>query len=147
MDLQNALHQPIEVLLKEMELENQIRQALDDTQIYFDYNIINLNETQQNPTLKLDLITINSEHNHKFLFHSLTGISKISLLHEMTNYIKEYKRNRDNYEIEWLNNNLNEKMQKSWFRGNDIFDVLNKFYYNKDKSQLKIFRIQLMPMS
>jgi len=147
MDVQNAIQQPIEVLLKEIELENQIRQLLDDTQIYFDYNLVNFNEHGEIPMLKLDLITINREHNHKFLFHSVTANSKIILLREMIRYIDDYKRHQENYQIEWTHTKDQSSMQNSWFRGNDIFDVLNKFYYSKEKSQFKIFRIELMPMS
>lgn len=147
MDVQNAIQQPVEVLLKEMEMEKEIRQLLDDTQIYFDYNLVNFNEQGEMPILKLDLITINREHNHKFLFHSLTGNSKVALLREMIRYIDEYKRQQENYQIDWTNLKEPNKMQSSWFRGNDIFDVLNKFYYGKEKSQFKLFKIELMPMS
>ena len=147
MDVQNAIQQPIEVLLKEIELENQIRQLLDETQIYFDYNLVNFNEQGEVPMLRLDLITINREHNHKFLFHSVTGSSKVALLKEMLRYIDEYNRQQETYQIEWTHLKDLDKLQDSWFRGNDIFDVLNKFYYGKEKSQFKIFKIKLMPMS
>lgn len=147
MDVQNAIQQPIEVLLKEIELENQIRQLLDDTQIYFDYNLLNFNEQGEALMLKLDLITISREHNHKFLFHSVVATSKVALLREMMRYIDEYKRQQENYQIEWTHLKDVNRMQNSWFRGNDIFDVLNKFYYGKEKSQFKIFGIKLMPMS
>lgn len=147
MDVQNAIQQPIEVLLKEIELENQIRQLLDETQIYFDYNLVNFNEQGEIPMFRLDLITINREHNHKFLFHSVTGTSKVSLLKEMLRYIDEYNRQQETYQIEWTHLKALDKLQDSWFRGNDIFDVLNKFYYGKEKSQFKIFKIKLMPMS
>jgi hypothetical protein len=147
MDVQNAIQQPTEVLLKEIELENHIRQLLDDTQIYFDYNVLNFSQEGEVPLLKLDLITISREHNQKFLFHSVTGGTKVGLLREMIKYIDEYKRQQENYEIEWMNYNTSDKMQTSWFRGNDIFDVLNKFYYNKEKSQFKIFKIKLTPMA
>jgi hypothetical protein len=147
MDVQNAIQQPIEVLLKEIEFENQIRQLLNDTQIYFDYNVVNINEVEQLPMFRLDLITINREHNHKFLFHSVTGASKVLLLKEMLRYIEEYNRQQETYQIEWTHLKDLSKMQDSWFRGNDIFDVLNKFYYGKEKSQFKIFKIKLMPVS
>ncbi len=147
MEVQNAIQQPIEVLLKEIELENQIRQLLDETQIYFDYNLVNFSEQGEMPMLKLDLITINREHNHKFLFHAVTANSKVSLLREMIRYIDDYKRHQENYQIEWMHIKDQDKMQNSWFRGNDIFDILNKFYYSKEKSQFKIFKIELKPMS
>ncbi len=147
MDVQNAIQQPIEVLLKEIEFENQIRQLLNETQIYFDYNVVNINESDQLPMFRLDLITINREHNHKFLFHSVTGASKVLLLKEMLRYIEEYNRQQETYQIEWTHLKDLSKMQDSWFRGNDIFDVLNKFYYGKEKSQFKIFKIKLMPVS
>lgn len=145
MDRQNAIQQPTEVLLKEIDLENKIRELLDDTKIYFDYNIVP--EEQDNmPLIKLDLITINQEHNQKFLFHSLKGESKIDLLSGMIEYINQYKKTLQTYEIEWLDSKQSgDKIQTSWFRGNDIFDVLHKFYYEKEKSRFRIFKIKLMP--
>ncbi len=150
MDRQNAIQQPTEVLLKEIELENKVREILNDTQIYFDYNIVpnNVNENEHDlPLIKLDLITINKEHNQKFLFHSVKGASKIGILKEVITYIQEYKERSESYEIEWIHLKQPEKTQVSWFSGNDILDVLHKFYYNKEKTQFKIFRLKLMPMA
>ncbi len=145
MERTNAIQQPTEVLLQEINLENQVRELLDETQIYFDYNIVNTGSNSQAPTIKLDLITINQEHNHKFLFHSCMGNNKINILEEMIAYINEYKKHQETYAIEWMENKKGDEVQTSWFRGNDIFDVLNKFFYNKEKSQFKIFKIKLMP--
>jgi hypothetical protein len=147
MDRQNAIQQPTEVLLKEIDLENKVRESLDDTQIYFDYNIVPQETELPYPLIKLDLITINKEHNQKFLFHSITGASKIGILKEMLAYIDEFKKQLESFEIEWMDTHNPDKMQTSWFRGNDIFDVLNKFYYSKEKSRFKIFKIKLMPMA
>lgn len=149
MDRQNAIQQPTEVLLKEIDLEEQIRNILDDTQIYFDYNVLPSNDESEStmPWVKLDLITINRQHNHKFLFHSIKGKSKVGILKEMISYINDYKKNLENYEIEWMNTDESNRIQISWFRGNDVFDVLHKFYYDKEKSQFKIFKIKLMPMA
>ncbi len=148
MDRPNAIQQPTEVLLKEIDLENKIREQLDDTQIYFDYNIVPEPDGLEFPIIKLDLITINKEHNQKFLFHSVKGGSKIEILKNMIAYITDYKKNLEIYAIEWLDikrDGVSGNIQTSWFRGNDITDVLNKFYYEKEKSQFKIFKIKLMP--
>lgn len=141
----NAIQQPAEILLKEIELENFIREQLNDTQIYFDYNLVPDKQDGKNPLIKLDLITINREHNQKFLFHSTKGNNKIAILEDMIAYIKEFKKNQESYQIEWLDAKNNEKVQISWFRGNDIFDVLQKFYYDKKQSRFKILKINLMP--
>ena len=141
----NAIQQPAEILLKEIELENHIREQLNDTQIYFDYNLVPDKQDNKTPLIKLDLITINREHNQKFLFHSTKGGNKIAILEDMIAYIKEFKKNQESYQIEWLDAKNNEKVQISWFRGNDIFDVLQKFYYDKKQSRFKILKINLMP--
>jgi hypothetical protein len=141
----NAIQQPAEILLKEIELENQIREQLNDTQIYFDYNLVPDKQDSNIPLIKLDLITINREHNQKFLFHSTKGHNKIAILEAMIVYIKEFKKNQESYQIEWIDAKHNEKVQISWFRGNDIFDVLQKFYYDKKQSRFKILKITLMP--
>lgn len=146
MDRQNAIQQPTEILLQEIDLENKIREALEETQIYFDYNVVPNNIEGETPLIKLDLITINKEHNQKFLFHSLKGQTKIDILQSMIEYITQYKEKLQTYEIEWLDSKQgNDKIQQSWFRGNDIFDVLHKFYYEKEKSRFRIFKVKLMP--
>ncbi|NJO03288.1 MAG: hypothetical protein HC880_17835 [Bacteroidia bacterium] len=147
MDRQNAIQQPTEILLQEIELENQIRSLLDTAQIYFDYSVIQSEDEHVMPKIQLDLITINQEHKQKFLFHATQGSSKVSILKEMIAYITEYKKHLENYEIEWMDLKSNSKIQTSWFTGNDIFDILHKFYYDKEKSQFKIFKIKLMPMA
>lgn len=143
----NAIQQPAEILLKEIEMENQIRELLNDTQIYFDYNIVPDKQDAKILLIKLDLITINREHNQKFLFHSTKGHNKIAILEDMIAYITEFKKNQESYEIEWIDTKNNTKVQVSWFRGNDIFDVLQKFYYDKKQSRFKILKITLMPES
>ncbi|MDX1903321.1 MAG: hypothetical protein SFU27_04110 [Thermonemataceae bacterium] len=141
----NALQQPAEVLLQEIELENQIRELLNDTQIYFDYNLVPDKLDAKIPLIKLDLITINREHNQKFLLHSTKGYNKISILEDMMVYINDFKKKQETYELEWIDAKHNEKVQTSWFRGNDIFDILQKFYYDKKQSRFKILKITLMP--
>ncbi|GIV38704.1 MAG: hypothetical protein KatS3mg033_0504 [Thermonema sp.] len=141
----NAIQQPTEVLIRELELEEAIRRQLEDARIYFDYSLVQNPEDTKNPLIKLDLITINPQHNQKFLFHSVRGRSKTELLEQMMDYIQNYKKNLESYEIEWMDARLPEKVQVSWFRGSDIFDVLNKFYYDKEKSRFRILKIKLMP--
>ena len=145
MERHNAIQQPTEILLQEIDLENKTRELLNDTQIYFDYNVVPNEQSDKEPLIKLDLITINKEHNQKFLFHSILGGSKIGILEEMLAYIKEYKEHLEIYSIEWIDTKTEANIQTSWFRGNDIFDVLHKFYYEKEKSRFKIFKIKLMP--
>lgn len=141
----HALQQPAEVLIRELELEENIRRLLEDARIYFDYSLVQPVGDSRQPLIKLDLITINPQHNQKFLFHSLQGQSKIELLEQMINYIQHYKKQLESYEIEWIDAQQPDKVQVSWFRGNDIFDVLNKFYYDKEKSRFRILKIKLMP--
>lgn len=142
---QNAIQQPTEVLLEEIDLENQIKKLLDDTQLYFDYSLVGGSDEANSSQIRLDLITINQEHNQKFLFHSVQGRSKVLILQEVIQYIQEYKKHLEIYAIEWKDLKSDDKIQISWFRGNDIFDILHKFYYDKEKSQFKIFKIKLMP--
>lgn len=136
----NYLNKTSETLLAEITFENKIREELPEVTIYFDYQEV------ESDTI-LSLITISKEHGERFLFHKIKSHSKSNCLYEMLTFIKsDYKKNLETYEIIWRKKN-DIKDQKSWFCGRSFLEIIDKFYYSKDTSEIIIYKIELKPIS
>jgi hypothetical protein len=104
------------------------------------------NFKQKNETVKLDLVTINPTHEQSFLFHSVTGTDKVDALRKMIVYIDEHYHHESSMTIQWMKVG-ESKLYTSYFRALNMYEALDKFYYERDLSQYKIFSISLNPVS
>ena len=104
------------------------------------------NFIQKNETVRLDLVTINPKHDQSFLFHTETGTDKIDALKKMLVYIDDHYPLEGSMTIQWVKIGEN-KLHTSYFRARDMYDALDKFYYERDRSNYKIFSITLNPVS
>ena len=94
----------------------------------------------------LDLITFNPRHNQSFLFHSVKAIDKTEALEKVLEYIKTHFREEETYTIQWLK--LGEQdLHTSYFRAKNIYEVLDKFYFERDVNSYRIYNISLNPIS
>ena len=116
-----------------------VRLGLDPQNLIFNYK-------QKNETVRLDLVTVNSKHDQSFLFHSIIGTDKIDALKKMLEYIDQYYHNESSLTIQWIKIGEN-KLHTSYFRANNMYDALDKFYYGRDMGSYKIFSITLNPVS
>jgi hypothetical protein len=65
----------------------------------------------------------------------------------MIDYIKsDYKLNFNNYEIIWVKKG-EMKSNISWFHGKSFLDIVDKFFYLKDPSDIVIYEVRLKPQS
>ncbi len=115
------------------------RLGLDQQNLIFNYK-------QRNETVRLDLVTVNPKHEQSFLFHTTTGTDKIDALKKMLDYIDQYYHNESSMTIQWVKIGEN-KLHTSYFRAQNMYEALDKFYYGRDMSQYKIFSIALNPVS
>ncbi len=122
-------------------LENQIANQLgiDLTQLVFSYK-------QLEGVSQLDLITFNPRHNQSFLFHSCKAIDKVEVLQKMLDYIISNYRKEETYTIQWIKIG-EESLHTSYFRAKNIYDVLDKFYFDRDLNSYRIYTISLNPIS
>jgi len=104
--------------------------------------------------IKLDLVTYNPKHKTHFLLHSIGAKTKIAALNALYNHIYDLKKTLEkpdsgyiNYTIEWSNKFGDRKTRFSSFYGEDLEDVVKKFYYGKSKKSLNIFHIKLNPLT
>lgn len=137
----NSINKSSQILLDELDYENKIRQELNEVILYFDYT-----EGDEGRT-ELSLITISKNHGERFLFHKTDSYSRLNCLQKMLEYLKsDYKKNYQNYEIIWRKKD--ERVDnRSWFNGKSFLEVIDKFYYMKDASDILVYSVKQLPLS
>ena len=65
---------------------------------------------------------------------------------KMLEYIDQYYHNESSMTIQWIKIGENT-LHTSYFRAQNMYEALDKFYYGRDMSQYKIFSIALNPVS
>jgi len=96
--------------------------------------------------VKLDLVTINPVHEQSFLLHSIKAINKVEALEKMQAYIIEHYKEENSYTIQWTKIGESD-LHTSYFRAQNIYQVLDKFTYGRDRNAYKIFSINMNPIS
>lgn len=129
--------------------ENKIQNLIkndNNCSAHFDYN-----NNSHNNTCKLVVTTYNPKHKTHFLLHSIIGNNKIDALKEMYNHIYNLKKTLSkknspylNYTIEWYNPDNNKKEHSSFY-GENIQEVIYKFFYGKTNDNILIYNIKLNP--
>ncbi|NNC94486.1 MAG: hypothetical protein HKN92_02920 [Chitinophagales bacterium] len=104
------------------------------------------NYSSKDNHVDLDLITINPRHEQSFLYHSEIGIDKIEALKKMMAYVEIHHQKENSYTIQWIELGEGE-LNTSYFRGKNMYDVLDKFFYQRDPNLYKIYSINLNPTS
>lgn len=97
-------------------------------------------------TVTLELVTINPIHEQSFLLHKIKAITKTEALSKMKEYLFEHYKNENSYTLQWIELGENE-LHTSYFRGKNIYDILDKFYYGREINSYKIFSITLNPVA
>jgi hypothetical protein len=64
----------------------------------------------------------------------------------MLEYISEHYSTESSMTIQWVKIGDN-KLHTSYFRAKNMYEALDKFYYERDMNQYKIFSITLNPVS
>ena len=129
----------LNVELARLQKDIASRLGLDSDNLIFNYK-------QKNETVRLDLVTVNPKHDQSFLFHNTTGTDKIDALKKMLDYIDQHYHNESSMTIQWIKIGDN-KLHTSYFRAQNMYEAMDKFYYGRDMSQYKIFSIVLNPVS
>lgn len=103
-----------------------------------------------NTTLKV--ITYNPVHKTHFLLHQIDGVDALDTLHKMYDHIyniKELLQQKSNtkyksYTVEWWHVDK-QGINRSYFYGQNIEEVMRKFYYRKRKEAYTILSVRLNP--
>lgn len=128
---------------KQIQLESQISKYFSNdnsTTAHFHF------EKTEDDKLELSLYTYNEKRNTSFLFKKVKGLNKIVAISKVLKYIQEVMPEENNYTVKWYFKD-DGKMQKSYFRGVDPEDVIEKFYDNKNRDNIVIDEVKLSPLS
>ena len=82
-----------------------------------------------------------------FLFHAEIALTIEDVLKKMLAYVEEHRLSQNSYTIQWIDVSNPKQFNTSYFRAQDLFVVLEKFYHGRDKTSCKIFSIHLNPVS
>ena len=95
---------------------------------------------------KLNLITVNPRHNQSFLFHSVVGVDKLDALQKMLVYVRESYLVDGSYTIQWRAKG-DQELHTSYFRAKNMYDALDKLYYNRDINTITVYSLVLNPVT
>ncbi|MCU0327404.1 MAG: hypothetical protein MUE53_00265 [Chitinophagales bacterium] len=96
--------------------------------------------------VELNLYTKNPLHQNTFLFHSLIAVNKQEALEKMLGYIQTNFNLELVYTIEWAEASSSQRF-KSFFRGRNIVEIIDKFFYNRQVNSYTIYQIVLNPIA
>ena len=101
---------------------------------------------EQEGQTRLDLITVNSRHQRRFLFRYETGRDKIECLEKILTYIRSYRDIESSYTLQWSTRGDRE-LQTSYFRAHNVYESLDKLYFGRDLNIITVFSVVLNPSS
>lgn len=101
---------------------------------------------QKDNVIRLDLITINPKHDQSFLFNTTKAVDKIEALKKMMDYVKVHYKTEETYTIQWVKIG-EDSLHTSYFRAKNIYDVLDKFFFERDLNSYRIYSVALNPIS
>lgn len=96
--------------------------------------------------VKLNLITVNPRHNQSFLLHTLLGVDKLDALQKMLEYVQGSYDKESSYTLQWRVNG-DEELHTSYFRARDMYEALDKLYYNRDLNNITVYSLVLNPIT
>jgi hypothetical protein len=122
-------------------IRGQIRDhlGLNEDQLQFHFS-------KEGETTTLEVITKKSTHEQSFLFHRVRGLDDADALARMLSYTQSYKERENSYTIQWAKRGGNE-LHTSYFRGENIYKVLEKFNHDRDIASTVIYSIVLSPVA
>lgn len=130
-------------------LEHKISQLiLNDNKCstHFEY----IQPCYQQSNNKLNIVTYNHTHNQHFLLCSASGNSFLECLKSAYEYISKICRKEielNSYTVSWASKIEGSHSRNSYFYGENIFEVLKKFYFDKNEADFIIHSILLNPIS
>lgn len=95
---------------------------------------------------KLDLITISPRHEQSFLYHTTKAIDKKEALEKMYEYVSTQHTHESTYTVQWRKVGDTE-LHTSYFSARNMYEALDKFYYNREMNSFNIFSITLNPVA
>lgn len=113
--------------------------GLGKDHLVFSYKLVN-------EVTQLDIITFNPKHSQSFLFHSVKALDKLEAANKVLEYVSKHYQKEDSYTLQWIKIG-EQNLHTSYFRAKNIYEVLDKFYFERDVNSYRIYSISLNPLS
>ena len=122
-------------------LEREIRQCLglEPAQLQFEFR-------ELEGLTRLDLITLSPRHEQSFLFRYETGRDKVECLEKIMAYVRSYRDTESSYTLQWRTRGDRELLT-SYFRAHNVYEALDKLYFDRDLNAITVFSVVLNPSS
>ena len=132
----------MEINFKQIDLENEIIKTLNKDNT--NNNTFHFKFLEDTESVRLNIISCNSNTKHIFLLIENSGDSIIDCLDKALSDIKKEKAQEYSWIVKWIDDVNNEHI--SYFIGKNETEVRNKFYYSDD-GNIAIVDIKKMPLS
>ena len=130
----------------EIAIQNMIKND-NNCSAHFNYEV-----NHSTLLVTLELVTYNPAHKAAFLLHTVEAGNNCKAINKIYEYLYNLKTTLKSkndpylsYTLEWYNSTA-KKNEISYFGGENMEEILRKFYYGKLKTT-KIFNIKLNPIS
>lgn len=128
---------PTRLSTESVRLQKEIKNLLQvQGKLYFDFS-------PENMEVRLSLVTVSQRHGQPFLLHEHTGEDRTDALKNMLDYLrKPPSKAAFLFEVLWCKPDTPETSYTSHFWAKDVFEVLDKCYYQTKHKDLIIKRIE-----
>lgn len=123
----------------QFKLEIAKRLGLDPDRVHFNFN-------EEKGIVRLDITTVNPRHEMQFLYHSVRGVDELDALQKMYDYVIKHHLEENSYTVQWICEGDSE-LQTSYFRAKTMYELLDKFFYDRSVASCRIFSINMNPVS
>jgi hypothetical protein len=88
--------------------------------------------------------TVNPKTKEKFLLKQVSADNKIGALEKILNYVNEHKKNYNSFTIKWTKKNSDSsKIEISYFYCRDAKEAIDKFFFNKERTEYVVYSIEM----
>jgi hypothetical protein len=127
--------------VKEAEIRTSLQRD-NGCDVMFDYVDSDSDDKLFGP-ITLYVYTCNVKHKFTFLMDKFVGNSFASVLDKVRDYIGS--NDNDKYSVEWFG--VDRERHTSYFSGKSMKEVMDKFYSVFPEGTVKIFSVNLVPIS
>tara|TARA_B110000037_G_C17067626_1_gene484466 strand:+ start:245 stop:643 length:399 start_codon:yes stop_codon:yes gene_type:complete len=127
----------LNVKIAQLQKEITDKLGLEASHVVFDFSALE-------GVTKLSLITISPRHEQSFLYHTTKAIDKVEALEKMLEYVSTQHKSESTYTVQWRKVGASE-LHTSYFSARNMYEALDKFYYNREMNSFNIFSITLNP--
>lgn len=111
---------------------------------HYEYKSCVTTKSIDSPELKqVTVMTYNIHSKATFLLKEVIAPTIEDGLKEILKYVKSHKEDYDSFTIVWAKKGTVKSTEKSYFYCKDLFEALEKFYFNKNREEYVIYEAKM----